>query len=61
MSAEHGSKEGLVNRKNVGTALEWGGGIYGIVELIRLDVGQAFVGGVIYLLGKWLKNSGEKQ
>ncbi len=54
-------KDGFINRKNVGTAVEVGGAVYGIWELAHLDVGGGIVGGLIYLLGKWIKNSGEKQ
>lgn len=57
-SAEKGS---FVNRKNVGTSVEVGGVAVAIWELAHLDIGGGIVGGLIYLLGKWIKNSGEKQ
>lgn len=42
-----GEREGFVNRKNVGTAVEVGGAMYGIWELAHLDIGGGIVGGLI--------------
>jgi hypothetical protein len=55
-------KEGLntiVNKENVGTAMEWGGVIGGLIYLLRLNVVGAAVGGLVYVGGKWVKNSGK--
>ncbi len=54
-------KEGLTNRENVGTAVEVGGVLYAIWEIAHWDIKGGIVGGLIYLLGKWIKNSGDEQ
>jgi hypothetical protein len=44
-------------RKGIGTAAEYGGAIFGLVELLGLEFGAAFVGGLIWLTGRWLRYS----
>jgi hypothetical protein len=44
-------------KKGIGTIAEYGGAIFGLVELLGLDFGAAFVGGLIWLTGRWLRYS----
>jgi hypothetical protein len=48
-------------KKWAGTALEYGGAIFGLVELLGLEFGAAFVGGLIWLTGRWIRYSGGQE
>lgn len=54
-------KEGFINRNNVGTAVEVSGGAIAIWELAHLDIRGGIIGGLILLLGRWIKNSGKSR
>jgi hypothetical protein len=42
-------------RKYAGIAMEWGGALYGIYNLVTLDLGGALAGGVLWVAGRWVK------
>jgi len=46
-------------RKWAGTAMEYGGAVFGLVELLGFEFGAAFVGGLIWLTGRWIKYAGK--
>lgn len=47
-------------RKWAGTALEYGGAIFGLIELFGFEFGAAFVGGLIWLAGRWIRYAGQE-
>lgn len=42
-------------RRIAGETLFWGGGIYGVYNLITLDLGGALVGGAAHIAGRWVR------
>ena len=50
-------KESFNASEVTGLSLQVIGGLLAIVELAELDLGGGLVGGMIFLLGSWIKNS----
>jgi hypothetical protein len=48
-------KNSTRTRKILGEGMVWGGGIYGIYNLVTLDIPGALVGGVVHVAGKWVR------
>jgi hypothetical protein len=55
---QQGNREETL-KKWAGTALEYGGAIFGLVELLGFEFGAAFAGGLIWLAGRWIRYSGQ--
>ena len=54
-----GEQEKFSARRAGGAVAEYGGAAYGIVEALTLNGGGALVGGVIWLIGRWVRYSGK--
>ena len=52
-------KESISASEVTGLSLQVIGGIVAIAELAELDLGGGIVGGLIFLLGSLIKNSGK--
>lgn len=42
-------------RKIIGETMVWGGGIYGIYNLLTLDLSGALLGGATHIVGRWVR------
>lgn len=49
------NKGGSRTRKILGEGMVWGGGIYGIYNLVTLDIPGALVGGAVHIAGRWVR------
>lgn len=54
-----GPENKIFTRERVGTAVQGGGIIAGVLGLLRLNPVLAVVGGAVWLGGKWYKNTGK--
>jgi hypothetical protein len=52
--------KGIFNRENIGTGIEIGGVVVGLIGLLRFNFWETALGGVIFYGGHKLKESGKK-
>ena len=47
--------KGNTTRKVVGETMVWGGGIFGVYNLLTLDLPGALGGAVVHVAGRWVR------